>query len=95
MSIQSKRYFVSSAVIVVRADKTDATVEHLSKMPGVGVHGVQDRKIVVVIEGGSSGELGASLAEISGLDGVVAANMVFEHSEDEEVICDDRRIHTA
>ena len=95
MSIRSGRFYVSSAVIVVRPDKLKAAMEQLSAMRGVEVYAVQDGKIVVVIEGGSSGELGASLAEISGIDGVVAANMVFEHSEDEEVSCDDRRIHTA
>jgi nitrate reductase NapD len=95
MTIETRRFYVSSAVIVVRPDKLETAVEQLSKIRGVEVHAVQDRKVVVVIEGGSSGELGASLAEISGLDGVVAANMVFEHSEDEEVSSDDRRIHTA
>ncbi|MGO4839852.1 chaperone NapD [Rhizobiaceae sp. 2RAB30] len=40
--------------------------------------------MVVVMEGGSAGELGAQLTALGALDGVVAANMVFEHIEEME-----------
>ena len=38
----------------------------------------------VTIEGYSTGELGDRLTEIGLMDGVLAANMVFEHAEEEE-----------
>jgi periplasmic nitrate reductase NapD len=37
------------------------------------------------MEGGSTGELGERLTAIGRLDGVIAANMVFEHIEELEV----------
>jgi nitrate reductase NapD len=63
---------------------TDAVLARLSGMDGVEVHGHQDGRIVVVIEGPGTGALGDSLTRIALLDGVVAANMVFEHIEVEE-----------
>ncbi len=42
-------------------------------------------KIVVVIEGTSTRACSASASRISHLDGVLAANMVFEHVETEEM----------
>ena len=42
----------------------------------------ENGRIVVVIEGSSGGELGDLLTAIGNLDGVIAANMVFEHIEE-------------
>nr|WP_244618822.1 chaperone NapD [Rhizobium sp. 18065] len=53
----------------------------IATIEGVEIHAAEAGKIVVVIEGCSSGALGERLAEISALDGVLAANMVFEHME--------------
>jgi len=78
------RHYISSAVIVAKPAAVDAVRAILEAMENVEVFAVQDSKIVLVIEGRTSGELGAVLSEISGIPGVVAANMVFEHSEDEE-----------
>ena len=89
------RYYISSAVIVAKPQVQDAVKETLAAMPNVEVFAAQDGKIVVVIEGRTSGELGASLSEISALAGVVAANMVFEHSENEEAFPDERRTDAA
>ena len=50
------------------------------------MHGHQGGKIVVVIEGKSTGEMGDRLTRIALLDGVIAANMVYEHIEQEEAI---------
>ena len=51
--------------------------------------------IVVVIEGTSTGMLGESLSRIAVLEGVVAANMVFEHVETQGEIGHDRRTDAA
>lgn len=90
-----QRYHVSSAVVVTRPDAADSVAAALAVMEGVEIFAVQDGKIVVVIEGRTSGQLGAVLSEISGLPGVFAANMVFEHAEDEEAFADERRTDAA
>lgn len=89
------RYYVSSAVIVAMPQAQAVVKDALATMPNVEVFAAEDGKIVVVIEGRTSGELGATLSEISALDGVVAANMVFEHSENEEASPDERRTDAA
>jgi len=63
----------------------EALAAILADMPSVEVHGQGNGRIVVVIEGGSTGELGERLTAIGRLDGVIAANMVFEHIEELEV----------
>ena len=63
-------------------------------MRDVEIHGHEGGKIVVVIEGTSTGVMG-DLSRISLLDGVIAANMVFEHVETEEAADDDRRTDAA
>jgi len=52
-------------------------------------------KIVVVIEGPHSGVLGETLIGISGMDGVLAAHMVFEQALEIEETIDDDRTHAA
>ena len=90
-----QRYHVSSAVIVAKPQSVECVAASLADLPNVEAFAVQDGKIVVVIEGRTAGELGATLSEISGLAGVVAANMVFEHAEDEEALADERRTDAA
>lgn len=90
-----RRYHVSSAVVVTRPQDGERIVDELSAMTNVEVHAFQDGKMVVVIDGYSSGELGATLSAISSIDGVIAANMVFEHSDDEEGYTDEGRTDAA
>ena len=54
-----------------------------SNWPSTGdetVGRVVGAKIVIVLEGQASGEIGARLAEISLMDGVLAANLVYEQT---------------
>jgi nitrate reductase NapD len=51
---------------------------------GVEVHASEGSRVVITIEGPTSGMLGETLTAISAMDGVLAANMVFEHAEDQE-----------
>ena len=53
----------------------------LSNMTGVEVHHQAQSKIIIVLEGPESGVLGARLAEIASMEGVLSANMVFEQIE--------------
>ena len=79
-------HHISSAVISVLPAMANAVLARLSAMQDVEVHGHAGGKIVVVIEGKSTGEMGDRLTRIALLDGVIAANMVYEHIEQEEAI---------
>ena len=78
-------YHVSSAVVSVKPDSKDAVLAALPALPGVDVHAADQSRIIITIEGHSTGELGDRLTSIAVMDGVIAANMVFEHSEKEEL----------
>ncbi|MGB3390963.1 MAG: chaperone NapD [Pseudaminobacter sp.] len=75
---------ISSAVVSVLPRRADEVVERLAGMDGVEVHATQASKIVVTIEGPDSGALGERLTQITLLDGVIAANLVFEHIYSDE-----------
>ncbi len=76
-------YHISSAVIATMPAATESILAELARMENVEVHGCERGKIVLVIEGTSTGMMGDCLSRISLLDGVIAANMVFEHVETE------------
>jgi periplasmic nitrate reductase NapD len=88
-------HHISSAVIATLPASTEGVLAALANMENVEVHGHAGGKIVVVMEGTSTGMLGECLSKISLLDGVIAANMVFEHVEVEEMRSHDRRTDTA
>jgi nitrate reductase NapD len=75
------RYLISSAVVSAFPERADEVVQALGKLPGTEVRAVQGGKIVIIIEGRESGAIGARLAEIALMDGVLAANLVYEHAE--------------
>lgn len=72
---------ISSAVVSVLPAHRENVVRRLSGMTGVEVHHQAPSKIVIVLEGPESGVLGARLAEIAAIEGVLSANMVFEQVE--------------
>ena len=72
---------ISSAVVSVLPVHRDKVIRLLSGMDGVEVHHQSSWKIVIVLEGPDSGVLGARLAEIASIEGVLSANMVFEQVE--------------
>ena len=74
---------ISSAVVTVRPDHMDVVGDAIARFEGCEVVAAENTRIVVVMEGSSVGELGGLLAAIGDLDGVIAANMVFEHIEEE------------
>jgi nitrate reductase NapD len=83
--LKRRRHHISSAVIACQARLVSTMCcAALAGFDNVEVHGADKGKIVVVIEGPSTGVLGDTLMRISLLDGVIAANMVFEHVEMEE-----------
>lgn len=77
-------HYISSAVVVTLPARRDEIGMRLAAIPGVEVHAGDGSRIVITIEGPSSGMLGETLADISIMDGVISANMVFEHVEQQE-----------
>lgn len=69
---------ISSAIVTARPERADAVAGRLATLPGTEVHAVGGAKIVLVLEGGSVGEIGGRLAEISIMEDVFSANLVFE-----------------
>lgn len=78
------RWHVSSAVVSVAPDDREAVHSLVTALDGVEVHGGDATRLIVTIEGHSTGHLGDRLTEINLMPGVLAANMVFEHAEDPE-----------
>ncbi|ACI56207.1 NapD family protein [Rhizobium leguminosarum bv. trifolii WSM2304] len=76
-------YHISSAVIATLPTATLGVLSQLAMMENVEVHGHGGGKIVIVVEGTSTGMMGECLSRISLFDGVISANMVFEHVETE------------
>ena len=78
------RYHISSAVVSIVPGRETEVLSVLPSLPGVELHMTEGSRAVVTIEGRSLREVGDRLTDIAKMDGVVAANMVFEHSEEEE-----------
>lgn len=81
LSGQVPSVHISSAVVSVLPAHCQDVVRLLSNITGVEVYHQTQTKIVIVLEGPESGVLGARLAEIACMDGVLSANMVFEQIE--------------
>lgn len=78
MSDRPRTIHISSAVVTVFPERCDAVVSQINALPGTEVHRAENGKIVIVLEGGSTGEIGGRLAAIALMDGVLSANLVFE-----------------
>ena len=70
---------ISSAVVTAFPDQSKDVIARLMAIPDTEVHFSQNGKIVIVLVGGSTGEIGGRLASIAMMDGVISANLVFEH----------------
>ena len=77
-------HVISSAVVTVLPGRLDEVAAALAGLEGTEVAAATNGRIVIVLEGGSRGAVGGRLAAIALMDGVVSANMVFEHVEDDE-----------
>lgn len=72
---------ISSAIVRALPARAAAVIEAIGLLPDAEVFHAEGGKIVVVLEGPTSGALAASLAEINLIEGVVSANLVYEHIE--------------
>ena len=75
---------VSSLVIHVRHEHLAQVRAALAGMPEIEIHAEAGGKLVVTLETASEGDIVARLNEISLLDGVLSAALVFHHFEPTE-----------
>src|SRR5262245_24995272 len=73
---------ISSALVLASPERRAEIVRRISEMPDTEVHGIENGKIVVVLEGDDPGQIGERIIAISLKDGVLAANLVFEQSDE-------------
>jgi periplasmic nitrate reductase NapD len=72
---------ISSAIVRAWPDRIAAVIKAIDGLPDVDVFHVESGKIVVVLEGPTSGAVSSRLAEIALIDGVVSANLVYDQVE--------------
>lgn len=75
---------MSSLVVHVRPEGAAAARASLCAMPGVEIHAERNGKLVVTLETESEAEIVTRLNEISLLDGVMSAALVFHQYEPTE-----------
>ena len=74
---------ISSLIVHARQEEVAAVKAALFAMPGVEIPGESAGKLVVTLETDSELDIVACLNEISLLDGVMSAALVFHHFEPE------------
>jgi nitrate reductase NapD len=81
--MSNDRWHVSSAVLTVSPAAMAGVIGAIGGYENVEIHASDASHLVVTIEGRSTGQLGDTLTTLNLLDGVLGANMVFEHAEDD------------
>jgi periplasmic nitrate reductase NapD len=74
-------HHISSAVVTTFPERCNEVVRRIEALPDTEVHHVQNSKIVIVLEGPNADVIGRRLAAIALMEGVLTANLVFEHVE--------------
>lgn len=82
--LPAEQYCVSSAIVSLLPNTRAEAESQIARLAGVEIRARQGQKLVLVLEGESSGAVGGLLARIAVMDGVISANMVFEHTETAE-----------
>jgi nitrate reductase NapD len=75
---------IASAVVSIVPGKQDDVISALATLPNTEVGVSESSKIVVILEGRTRSEIGERLAQIAMMEGVITANIVFEHADGEE-----------
>ena len=74
---------IASAVVKARPTDQHGVIERIAALAGTDVVAIDHGRIIVVLEARQHADLGDTLNHIAGLDGVLSATLVFEHSEPE------------
>jgi nitrate reductase NapD len=77
-------YCISSAVVIVLSNRIAEIRAAIAQMANTEISAVENGRLVIVMEGATADDLASRLIAISNIEGVVAANMVFEHIEEEQ-----------
>ena len=72
---------ISSAVVTAWPRDCAEVARRIAALPDPEVRHAEGGRIIVVMEGPDSGTIGARLTEIALMEGVLSANLVFEHAE--------------
>ncbi|GGC48961.1 chaperone NapD [Chelatococcus reniformis] len=72
---------ISSAVVTARPERCPDIARQIAMLPATEISGIEGSKIVIVMEGRNTGEIGSRLTAIALMDGVFSANLVFEQIE--------------
>ena len=81
---ERRLHVISSAVVLARPSRTAGIAAALAQLPGTELHAAEGSRMVVLIEGPSRRAVGDVLTRIALIDGVLAANMVFEQTDEDE-----------
>lgn len=73
-----REHHISSALISAAPEALDRLVKRIRELPSTEVSHVEGSRLIVVLEGGSTGEIGDRLTAINLMEGVLSATMVFE-----------------
>ena len=74
---------IASAVVKARPAAQDSVAARVADLVGVEVLAVDQGRIIAVLEASQHSTLATTLDRIAGLDGVLSAVLVFEHTEPE------------
>lgn len=83
---QQKLIHISSAVVRCLPAAVDRVRERIGELRAAEVVRAEGNKLVVIIEGASSGAVGDCLTRISAYEGVVSAALVYEQVEPAESV---------
>jgi periplasmic nitrate reductase NapD len=83
---------ISSLVVHVRPEKSGTVQAALAAVPGLEIHAEVAGKFIVTLETDTEADIVTRLNEISLLDGVMSAALVFHHFETAaEAVIDDTK----
>jgi nitrate reductase NapD len=74
-------HLISSAIVSTFPHRSAEVAQRIEALGGTEIRAISGSKIVVLIEGDEPGAIGSQLTRIALMDGVLAANLVYEHAD--------------
>jgi nitrate reductase NapD len=78
---RQRTHLISSAIVNAFPHRAAEVAERIEALGGTEICAVSGGKIVVLIEADEPGAIGSKLTRIALMDGVLAANLVYEHAD--------------
>ncbi|WP_196260134.1 chaperone NapD [Pelagibacterium limicola] len=72
---------ISSALVRTRPERQAAVVAEILGVDNCEIAHADEGRIILIIEGSTSGAVGAVLTRIATIDDVISANLVYEQAE--------------